>query len=51
MVDSMSDTNPLVFIHGLFGSLSDETLLIEYAEKRVLAPDLLGYGKYRQHDV
>lgn len=47
----MLDTNPLVFIHGLFGSLSDETLLKQYAEKRVLAPDLLGYGKYRQYDV
>ena len=47
----MPDTKPLVFIHGLFGSLSDETLVKEYGEKRVLAPDLLGYGRYKQHNV
>jgi len=49
--NKVPNTDPLVFIHGLFGSLSDETLLIHYREKRVLAPDLLGYGRYRQSDV
>jgi len=47
----MADTEPLVFIHGLFGSLSDESLLRHYGGKRALAPDLLGYGKYREYDV
>lgn len=47
----MSDIEPLVFIHGLFGSLSDEALLKQYGETKVLAPDLLGYGRHRLHNV
>lgn len=41
--------DPIVLCHGLFGSLSDQTLLAPFSEYRVLAPDLLGYGNYKSN--
>jgi pimeloyl-ACP methyl ester carboxylesterase len=44
----MSDRAPLpvVFVHGLIGTLDDEELLEHFSPRQVLAPDLLGYGKH-----
>lgn len=43
--------DPVILCHGLFGSLSDPTMLSNYGENEVLAPDLLGYGEYKSCDV
>lgn len=41
----------IVLVHGLFGSLSDPAIVGAFgdAAARVLAPDLLGYGAFRDH--
>lgn len=39
---------PVVFIHGLIGSLQLPELSAAFAPGRALAPDLLGYGAQRQ---
>lgn len=36
---------PVVLIHGLFGAFGDERVWSRLAPRRVLAPDLLGYGQ------
>ena len=41
-------TIPILLIHGLFGSLADPHILAGFGKARVLAPDLLGYGAYRE---
>ena len=41
----MQDLTPVLFVHGLIGTLDDEELLA-YFSRPVLAPDLLGYGKH-----
>lgn len=46
-----ANTAPVVFFHGLFGSLSDPTMLAHFGERRILAPDLLGYGEYKLSNV
>jgi len=38
---------PIVLVHGLFGSQNDPRILAAFGGRRVLAPDLLGYGRYR----
>jgi pimeloyl-ACP methyl ester carboxylesterase len=38
------DTLPILPVHGLFGPLDDPDMLAAFAPRRVLAPDLLGYG-------
>lgn len=35
---------PLLLVHGLFGSLSDASIVGAFDERRILAPDLIGYG-------
>lgn len=42
---------PVVLIHGLFGHLNDPIILNSITEKNVFAPDLLGYGEYRDHPL
>ena len=42
---------PLLLIHGLFGSLSDASILGAFDDRDVLAPDLLGYGERADEDV
>jgi lipase len=37
---------PVVLIHGLIGTLNEKELLERFALRRVLAPDLLGYGEH-----
>lgn len=44
MNTSRTETDPVVLYHGLFGSLSDPAMLARFGERRILAPDLLGYG-------
>lgn len=43
----MTSTEPLLLIHGLFGSLSAPKILDAFAPGPVLAPDLMGYGVHR----
>ncbi|MEM5436402.1 alpha/beta hydrolase [Paraburkholderia diazotrophica] len=47
----MSTRPPVVFIHGFFGPLSAtefaEDHAVQRSSRRVLAPDLLGYGEYQ----
>ena len=38
---------PIRLIHGLFGSLSAPGILSAFGDATVLAPDLIGYGSYR----
>ncbi len=40
--------SPIVFVHGLIGSLQFPELLDRFAPGQVLAPDLLGYGALRE---
>lgn len=42
---------PVVFIHGLIGSLQFPDMCAAFAPGRALAPDLLGYGAQRQVPV
>lgn len=39
---------PVLLIHGLFGSLSAPAIVAAFGDVRVLAPDLIGYGAYRE---
>ena len=41
---------PILLLHGLFGSLSDQGILSCFGTVSVLAPDLIGYGANR-HDA
>ncbi len=43
--------NPVVLIHGLFGHLSDQTILSAVGGQNVFAPDLLGYGVHDSVDM
>lgn len=36
--------NPILLIHGLFGSLSDTNIIAAFGSSQVFAPDLIGYG-------
>lgn len=36
---------PILLLHGLIGSLSDQRILAAFGDAPVLAPDLLGYGE------
>jgi len=47
----MAEIEPLLFLHGLFGPLSDDVLLSRYDDLPVFAPNLLGYGEYCTHDI
>ena len=47
----MDESPPLLLVHGLFGSLSDRTIVGAFDGSRVLAPDLLGYGTRDREDV
>jgi len=38
---------PVLLIHGLFGSLNFPRILSSLGDRQVFAPDLLGYGAYR----
>jgi pimeloyl-ACP methyl ester carboxylesterase len=38
---------PVLLIHGLFGSLGDRGIVAPIGAARVLAPDLIGYGANR----
>jgi len=40
---------PVLLIHGLFGSLNFPRILSSLGERQVFAPDLLGYGAYRDN--
>lgn len=42
---------PIILCHGLFGSLSDPTLLEPFNNFTVFAPDLLGYGSNDSVDL
>lgn len=44
-------SKPIVLVHGLFGNLSNPTLLSEFADSEVHAPDLIGYGEHRNKSV
>ena len=39
------ESTPIVFVHGLFGSLEDQCILAEFHARALVAPDLLGYGE------
>lgn len=39
--------SPVVFVHGLIGTLRDPDLLAYFPRGRAIAPDLLGYGSLR----
>jgi len=42
----------ILLIHGLFGSLSDESIVNAFdSAATVIAPDLLGYGQYLTYDT
>lgn len=43
----MSDDIPIVLIHGLFGNQSDPEILAAFEGVEVHAPDLIGYGKFK----
>jgi lipase len=43
----MPASTPIVFVHGLIGSLQVPDLSIHFGSTRTLAPDLLGYGDLR----
>ncbi len=47
----MNSQNPIVLIHGLFGSQSDPKILNAFSGHRVLAPDMLGYGAHKDHPI
>jgi lipase len=49
MTHSKSDA-PIVLVHGLVGHLDEERVIRRLAPRRVLAPDLLGYGRHAQVD-
>ena len=38
---------PIVLVHGLLGHLNDPRILNAIADQNIFAPDLLGYGVYR----
>ncbi|MDY1547701.1 alpha/beta fold hydrolase [Luteibacter sahnii] len=38
---------PILLIHGLFGSLRSPAIVSAFGDVRVLAPDLIGYGAFR----
>lgn len=42
---------PVLLIHGLFGSLSDATILSKFSGRQVFAPDLLGYGEHQHANL
>ncbi len=42
---------PVVLVHGLFGHLNDPRILHAIAKHNVFAPDLLGYGAYRNYPL
>jgi pimeloyl-ACP methyl ester carboxylesterase len=42
----MSDTVPVLFVHGLVGTLNQQDLLGRFSPRPVLAPDLIGYGEH-----
>ena len=39
------ESAPIVFVHGLFGTLEDQCIRAEFHTRAVVAPDLLGYGE------
>jgi pimeloyl-ACP methyl ester carboxylesterase len=39
------ESTPIVFVHGLFGTLEDQCIRAEFPARAVVAPDLLGYGE------
>lgn len=43
--------SPVIFIHGLLGTLQSEALHEALRPRRTLAPDLLGYGRERYTDL
>lgn len=42
---------PIVLVHGLIGSLADTKILAAFGDAEVHAPDLIGYGQYRDSNV
>ncbi|MEH6631454.1 MAG: alpha/beta hydrolase [Halopseudomonas aestusnigri] len=42
---------PVVLVHGLFGHLNDPRILNAIADRNIFAPDLLGYGVYRNSRI
>lgn len=42
---------PIVLVHGLFGSLSDPEILAAFGNAEIHAPDLIGYGRNRAADT
>lgn len=47
-----TDNTPIVLVHGLFGSLNAPEILGAFGDNRqTLAPDLIGYGKYKHADM
>lgn len=47
----MKNTASIVLVHGLFGSQNDPRILEAFGKNAVFAPDMLGYGEYRHHDM
>lgn len=45
----MNEIAPIVLVHGLFGNQSDPTILKAFDGYEVHAPDMLGYGAYRDY--
>ncbi|TXH71531.1 MAG: alpha/beta fold hydrolase [Thiothrix sp.] len=43
--------HPIVLIHGLFGNLSEQKIITAFGNAAVYAPDLLGYGQFKQADL
>ncbi|MGX5851541.1 alpha/beta fold hydrolase [Mesorhizobium sp. PL10] len=42
---------PIVLVHGLFGHQKDPRILKSFGDRPVFAPDLLGYGEFREAAV
>lgn len=47
----MQNTAPVVLVHGLFGSQNDRQILEASGDTPAFAPDMLGYGKHRDHNM
>ena len=45
----MKSSSSIVLVHGLFGSQNDPKILEAFKGHQVLSPDMLGYGRYRDH--
>lgn len=43
----MTQNNPIVLVHGLFGSQSAPEIIAAFGDVEVYAPDLIGYGENR----